>query len=108
MAAKQDSIDGCLALGYFYLNSKENFNFNDAEFWFLKALDLGSIDAQFSLGELYFKVFSHEVEELENSYGYHISYEDFFADYEAMEGALPVILGILVLGVTIMVSCALR
>ena len=34
--------------------------------------------------------------------------EDFFADYEAMEGALPVILGILVLGVTIMVSCALR
>jgi TPR repeat protein/DNA polymerase III epsilon subunit-like protein len=81
MAAKQDSIDGCLALGYFYLNSKENFNFNDAEFWFLKALDLGSIDAQFSLGELYFKVFSHEVEELENSYGYHISYEDFFADY---------------------------
>lgn len=34
--------------------------------------------------------------------------EAFFDDYEAMEGALPVVLGILVLGVTIMVSCALR
>ena len=32
----------------------------------------------------------------------------FFDDYEAMEGALPVVLGVLVLGVTIMVSCALR
>ena len=34
--------------------------------------------------------------------------EAFFDDYEAMEGAMPVVLGVLVLVVTIMVTCALK